>query len=104
MPRGFETPTSGKRTFYDEFDRESWPPHMHEDHGRAVESHKIANTAAEGYRIEREYGVIHHTIIDPMHNRFMGTPHTVLATWQEKKTLSDEHLTVYSVLLIHSVF
>ena len=102
----FETPSFGERTFYGGYDRENWQPRTHEDHARAVQSHKTAKTAAEGYRIEREYGVKHsvlsslrlpyynairHTIIDPMHNLFTGTAHKVLATWKEKQILSDEH-------------
>ena len=102
----FVTRTFGERTFYGGFDRENWPPRTLEDHTQAVQSHKTAKTAAEGHRIEREYGVKHsvlsrlrlpyydairQTVIDPMHNLFTGTAHKVLATWKEKKILTDEH-------------
>ena len=59
MPQGFETPTLGERTFYGRFDRKNWPPCTQEDHVGAVQSHKTAKTAAEGYRIEREDGMKH---------------------------------------------
>lgn len=102
----FPTQAFGEKTFYGGFDRESWSPRTLEDHTQAVWKHKAAKTAAEGHKIEREHGVkysvlsglrlpyynpIRQTVVDPMHNLFTGTAHKVLATWKEKRILTDDH-------------
>lgn len=37
------------------------------------------------------YNAIRQTVVDPMHNLFTGTARKVLATWKEKKILTDAH-------------
>lgn len=32
-------------------------------------------------------------VVDPMHNLITRTPHTVLATWNEREILNNEHFT-----------
>lgn len=102
----FETQAFGEKAFYGGFDRESWPSRTLEDHVEATQKHKAAKTATESHKIEREHGVkysvlsslrlpyynaIRQTVVDPMHNLFTGTAHKVLATWKEKKILTDAH-------------
>lgn len=89
---------------YGGFDVSSWELRNLESHKEAVKKIVKCKTKTNRERLEKEYGVrysvlleleyfdpIRMTIIDPMHNLFLGTAKRMLILWKDSKILLPEH-------------
>ena len=90
---------------YSGFDRSQWPPRKYEAHMEATKKITECNTQSSLGRLETETGVkysiltklpyfdpIRFTIIDPMHNLFLGTAKHVMKKIWLGKSISDAKL------------
>lgn len=90
------------------FDRSKWPPRTYEEHMKAVNQIKKCTTQTNVDSLETKTGVKHSiltelpyfdpirfTIIDPMHNLFLGTAKTVMKKiWLQRDIISTSNLNV----------
>ena len=102
FPGGFGEPKN-----YSGFEREDWPPRNVVDHRADVKKIQKERTITERQRLESLYGCrysalldlsyfdpVRMTIIDPMHNLFLGTAkHVVKDTLISKGLIQDKHTT-----------
>ena len=101
FPGGFGEPTN-----YSGFEREHWPPRNSVDHRKDVELIQKERTITERKRLESQYGCrysvlldlpyfdpVRMTIIDPMHNLFLGTAkHAVKDILIKQLLILDKHV------------
>lgn len=86
------------------FDRVQWPPRDIQKHKDVCKKLKECNTLAGIQKIETETGIeysvlveldyfdpIRFTIIDPMHNLFLGTAKTVMKIWMKNGLIKEEN-------------
>ena len=91
---------------YSNFDWQNWKPRDLTQHHAACEQYLSARTKAAQVKAVSDNGVrycvlsklpyfdpIRFHVIDPMHNLLLGTAKHIVATWIEKKILTDCHLT-----------
>ena len=98
---------TGYRKSYADFDRNLWPKRTNSDHRQKAEEVKQATTLGERERLEKEYGLRYSSllqlpyydaikmssIIDPLHNLFLGTAkHMFENVWLAKGLLTRETL------------
>ena len=96
----------GERTDYSGFDRENWPKRSLEKHREDV--HKVIQevTKTKISEAESKYGVrysvllslpyfdpVRFTVIDIMHNMYLGTGKHLFQTWIDEKLLINSQLT-----------
>ena len=88
------------------FNKLSWPPRTYEEHMKSVEEIKKCNTQSAVNSLETAKGVKHSiitelpyfdpirfTIIDPMHNLFLGTAkHLMKNIWLKNEIITPEQL------------
>ena len=90
---------------YVSFDRSQWVDRTDEDHKHKCEALKTCNTQEELNALQTEYGIrlpalcelsyfsaIHFTIIDPMHNLYLGTAKYMIELWLELNIISEKQL------------
>ena len=91
---------------YSGFDRASWPIRTEIKHRETIAKFKACNTSSATKNIEKETGIkysvlmeleyfdpIRFTIIDPMHNLFLGTAKYMMKNiWMENEILTIQHL------------
>ena len=91
---------------YSGFDRSSWPQRTYESHMDTLKKIATCNTQSSIDALETEFGVkysvltdlpyfnpIRFTIIDPMHNLFLGTAKTMMKKiWLQKGTINNAKL------------
>lgn len=81
-----------------------WPPRTHSVHCEQAYKGLSAQTKAERKRLEKEYGArysvlyelpyydeIRFTVIDPMHNLFLGTAKHLLTMLKDRDILNKAH-------------
>lgn len=86
------------------FDVSSWELRNLRSHCEAVKNIVRCKTKTNRERLEKEYGVrysvlleldyfdpIRMTVIDPMHNLFLGTAKRMISLWKDHKILLPEH-------------
>ena len=89
------------------FDTDSWPQRDIISHRQHVEQIKKANSGQQKSKLESEMGVrysalldlpyfdcIRYSIVDPMHNLFLGTAKRMMKTWRAKGLILDKHLPI----------
>lgn len=89
---------------YGNFDRDAWPKRTYESHIDQVRQIKVAKTKGDREMLERRFGTrysvllelpyfdpIRMSIVDPMHNLFLGTAKHMLKLWKEKDIIKSEH-------------
>lgn len=97
----FPTAAFGEKPDYSEFDRSKWEPRNNEDHIRTASKYRSCRTLQARKDLERSHGVRYSvltklpyfnasrmTIIDPMHNLFLGTAKYILGVWKELEFLT----------------
>ena len=102
--------TDRHRRNFTNFDVSTWIPRTLENHRRNALLWKRAPTAAAKQRVESAYGTrysellrleyfdpIRFTVVDPMHNLYLGTAKRMMTIWRTATTtrgpmLTDEHL------------
>lgn len=90
---------------YSGFDRSKWPKRTEEEHRWQMKRLQLCETKCERDRLEALFGTrytvfsklpyfqtITMTIIDPMHNLFLGTSKKIISLWKEIGYLSQENL------------
>lgn len=95
----------GKRTDYSGCDRENWPIRSKDQHRQDVSKVLSEVTKTGKAAAESRYGVrysvllalpyfdpVHFTVIDVMHNIYLGTGKHMLELWIEKELLTKEKL------------
>ena len=100
--KSFPTIQFGSKPNYSGFDRQVWPIRDLKDHKEQGLKWKHAATQAERHTIEREFGVrysellrlpyfdtVHFSVIDPMHNIFLGSAKHTIALWKSLGILSE---------------
>lgn len=101
--KSFEGGVSEKN--YGGFDVSSWELRNLRSHCEAVKKIVRCKTKTNRERLEKEYGVrysvlleldyfdaVRMTVIDPMHNLFLGTAKRMISLWKDHKILLPEHL------------
>lgn len=89
---------------YGGFDVSSWELRNLRSHCEAVKKIVRCKTKTNRERLEKEYGVrysvlleldyfdpVRMTVIDPMHNLFLGTAKRMISLWKDHKILLPEH-------------
>jgi len=87
------------------YDRDNWPIQTLSAHREVCNKYLLTQTKIQRKSIEREHGVrysvlvdlpyfnpIRYTVVDPMHNLFLGTAKHVMQTWINKDVLSKADL------------
>ena len=90
---------------YGGFDRSQWVDRTDEDHKHKCEALKTCNTQEELNALQTEYGIrlsalcelsyfsaIRFTIIDPMHNLYLGTAKRMIELWLDLNIISEKQL------------
>ena len=101
----FVTKSFGESPDYSGFNRECWPERDLSTHRLNCFEYQQCKTKAAQKLIEREYGVkysilielpyfnlIRFTVIDPMHNLFLGTAKHCVEIWLKRGILSKQNL------------
>ncbi|XP_048254385.1 uncharacterized protein LOC125381544 [Haliotis rufescens] len=94
----------GKRD-YSGFDRTQWIPRTHEKHIREIRHITSARTKTDREALASSYGtrysvlselpyldLIKMSVVDPMHNLFLGTSKHMLHVWRDTGVLTDKNL------------
>ena len=82
------------------YDRDNWPTRSLSSHREVCNKYLLAETKVQRKSIEREHGVrysalvdlpyfnpIRNTVVDPMHNLFLGSAKHVMQIWINKNIL-----------------
>ena len=90
---------------YSGFDRSQWPKRNMEMHRRHANLLQKSVTKSRHDSLSREYGIyysalldleyfdaIRYTVVDPMHNLFLGTAKTMYKLWVQKGILSKQNI------------
>ena len=93
------------KTDYSGFERDLWEKRNHQSHMRDVEKVRKAVYATEKNELESKLGVrysvlceleyvdiVNMSIIDPMHNMYLGTAKHIMKIWLEKDILTSADL------------
>ena len=117
----FSTRSFGESPDYSGYNTQEWPVRELQMHKQKSYQHLNANTKAEQKEIERSYGIrysalvelpyfnpIRYTVIDPMHNLFLGTAKHCMELWIKKGILTPKCFDIiekkmYSLHAPHSV-
>ena len=102
---GKSFPGSVCEKLYGGFDRESWPTRSKQEHMQQCEEIERATTKTEKELLERAYGVRYSvllelpyfdpfsmTVIDPMHNLFLGTAKHMVNVWKSTGLLDHTQM------------
>ena len=102
---GKSFPGSVGEKLYGGFDRESWPTRSKQEHMQQCEEIERATTKTEKELLERAYGVRYSvllelpyfdpfsmTVIDPMHNLFLGTAKHMVNVWKSTGLLDHTQM------------
>ena len=94
-----------EKTDYSGFDRDSWPPRNNSSHCVHAEMVRKASTQSRHEPLASKYGVyyscllqleyfdaVRFTVIDPMHNLFLGTAKHVFKLWVKNNLLTKKDL------------
>ena len=97
--------TFSEKTDYSGFDRDSWPPRHNSSHRVHAEMVRKASTQSKHEALATKYGVyyscllqleyfdaVRFTVIDPMHNLFLGTAKHVFKLWVKNNLLTKKDL------------
>ena len=103
--KSFPTQSFGERPNFCGYNRESWPVRDINTHREKSYAYISCNTKTQQKEIEREYGIrytplielqyfnpIRHTVVDPMHNLFLGTAKHCLELWISRNILSKSEI------------
>ena len=101
--KSFPTEKFGDKADYSGYNRDTWAVRTVTEHRTEGFSWKHANSLSERSTIERNFGVrftellrldyfdtVRFSVIDPMHNMFLGTAKRMVGIWKEKGMLSPE--------------
>ena len=96
---------SDKRRDFSGFNQNDWPIWNLQDHRLQAYNHLNAKTKTEQKHIESNYGIrysallelpywdpIQFSVVDPMHNLFLGTGKHVMQVWINRGILSKNEL------------
>ena len=109
--------TFNEKTDYSGFDRDSWPPRHNSSHRVHAEMVRKASTQSKHEALATKYGVyyscllqleyfdaVRFTVIDLMHNLFLGTAKHVFKQWVKNNLLTkkglkalEEHIHLFDV-------
>ena len=102
--KSFPTANFGEKPDYGSGDS---IPRVNDEHREAAMEHKLATTKDARKKIERTMGVkysvlttlpyydsIQYTIIDPMHNLFLGSAKHIMVVWKEKAVFPESSFAV----------
>ena len=97
--------TFSEKTDYSGFDRDSWPPRHYSSHRVHAEMVRKASTQSKHEALATTYGVyyscllqleyfdaVRFTVIDLMHNLFLGTAKHVFKLWVKNNLLTKKDL------------
>ena len=100
--KSFDTLNFGEKPDYSGFVRELWPKRDNKNHKEQGIKWRQAKTLTEQHKIEKEYGVrytellrlpyfdtMHFSVVDPMHNKLLGTAKHVTALWKKENILNE---------------
>lgn len=103
--RQFSQASFNEKTDYSGFDRDSWPPRHNSSHCAHAEMVRKASTQSRHEALASKYGVyyscllqleyfdaVRFTVIDPMHNLFLGTAKHVFKLWVKNNLLTKKDL------------
>lgn len=95
----------GEKRNYGGFDRHNWPSRTLTQHKANIEQILAAQTSTKRKKLESEFGIrysvllklpyfnpIRHTVIDPMHNLFLGIAKTCFKLWVNRDILTKSKL------------
>ncbi len=95
----------GQKTDYSGFDRETWDVRTNKNHRECCSLISKESNPSAKQRAESRHGVrysvllalpyfdpVSYTVVDPMHNLFLGTGKHVFKVWIDKQLLSNAHL------------
>ena len=110
----FPVETFGEKPDYSGFNRSEWPLRNLDIHKMKCMEHLSAVTKSYQKSIEKNYGLrysvlielpyfnpIRHTVIDPMHNLFLGTAKYCMEFWTKNNILSKQDLDLMEERMSH---
>ena len=110
----FPVETFGEKPDYSGFNRSEWPLRNLDIHKMKCMEHLSAVTKSYQKSIEKNYGLrysvlielpyfnpIRHTVIDPMHNQFLGTAKYCMEFWTKNNILSKQDLDLMEERMSH---
>ena len=102
--KSFPTASFGEKADYSGFNTSTWPQRSIEHHRTQCLAWKHAHTMTERIKIERQDGVrftellrlpyfdtIRFSVVDPMHNIFLGSAKLMISLWKEHSIITPSH-------------